>query len=77
MKLGAQFYSLRDKTQTPEGIKIPEVLVPYTRFDMIKQAEPLQNFGAKVGAIEIKRYICERKQLFTTINNNNYGLQNQ
>lgn len=28
--------ALLENNQTPEGIKIPEVLVPYTRFDMIK-----------------------------------------
>ncbi|MCB0409806.1 MAG: serine--tRNA ligase [Flavobacteriales bacterium] len=28
--------SLLENNQTPEGIKIPEVLVPYTGFDMIK-----------------------------------------
>ena len=29
-------FRLLENNQTPEGIKIPEVLVPYTRFDMIK-----------------------------------------
>ena len=28
--------ALLEDFQTPEGIKIPEVLVPYTGFDMIK-----------------------------------------
>ncbi|MBE5033813.1 serine--tRNA ligase [Gallalistipes aquisgranensis] len=28
--------ALLENNQTPEGIRIPEVLVPYTRFDMIK-----------------------------------------
>jgi seryl-tRNA synthetase len=28
--------ALLENNQTPEGIKIPEVLVPYTRYDMIK-----------------------------------------
>ena len=28
--------ALLENNQTPEGIKIPKVLVPYTRFDMIK-----------------------------------------
>ena len=27
--------ALLENNQTPEGIKIPEVLVPYTRFDII------------------------------------------
>ena len=28
--------ALLENNQTPEGIRIPKVLVPYTRFDMIK-----------------------------------------
>jgi seryl-tRNA synthetase len=30
------YAALLENNQTPDGIKIPEVLVPYTGFDMIK-----------------------------------------